>query len=149
MRGGALAVSAMGKDCFPWLVTIGTGVMRGFVFLLVWGTSLSCVTYIIVPMFDTTVALLASAFLLWTAVQCTRFYLLTCHTDPGSFPREVRTKYGCLPPSHWLRSSSGRPPMRSCALCNLCKVRSPGPKSRPVDRCAAQQTFLFRFVLAI
>ncbi len=87
----------MGKECLPWLVTVGTNVMRGFVFLLVWGTSLSCVVYVIFPMFDgTAAALLASLFQLWAAVQCSRFYMLTCHTDPGSFPREVSVIFGWL-----------------------------------------------------
>lgn len=99
------------SQCINIMQCIGVACMRGVVFSLVWGTSLrffcgvffllrrrvpphvcsnSACIWVITPACGGAglLAMVSVGFLLWAAIQCTRFYLLTCHTDPGGLPRD-------------------------------------------------------------
>lgn len=102
----------MGPRLWAWLEWAGMLYMRSFVMVLVWGTSLTACVWVITPAVGGPglLALMACAFLLACAVQTTRFYFLTCATDPGSMlpdrawlpsEDELRLMQSVLGPQSW------------------------------------------------
>ncbi len=111
------------------LDAIGWFAMRGFVFLLVWGTSVSAVLFVITPACESWVAgAFFSAIVLWTAWRTTVFYLLTANTDPGRTPAdwapsadELRVLQSIVGPKSWADIRDAK----QLAFCRHCQRHRP------------------------
>ena len=79
-----------GDDCLRRMYTCGYYFMRGTVFALIWVTSTASCIWVITPGCGGVgfLSALCCAYLFFTAVQTTRFYLLACNSDPGGLTRE-------------------------------------------------------------
>lgn len=90
--------------------------------------------------------MLCCGFVLWTAVQCTRFYLMTCFTDPGGLASgewapsqdELRLMQSVVgAPKSWAEIKA----TKQIAFCRHCERHRPlrAHHCRDCDRCVLRQ----------
>ena len=124
--------------CLKWT-------MRSFVFLLIWGPSLTACGWLIVPSCNTFFGVLFASILIAIAWRTTTFYLLTCNTNPGSVPREewtpspseLRVLQSVVGPKPWAEMRDAK----TLAWCKHCQHHRPMRAHHCSDcqRCVLKQ----------